>query len=207
MATVSPGAICAPPQPVCRTVNYPLFERPITMRRVPECTPAPCPTDCTGGNPALHVNNLGTLDRDKWLESWIIRQLFTRGRVECEEHPLGKADGGWWADSFRTDQFSTGSKLWSLKWSYATNEALITAKRYALEALNWLINWGIVATLDVTTLYTSRKVMSLIVKITGPGISRTMAFQGMAMPDSTWLWEEYRPGQAKRPFGSAFGGF
>jgi len=196
MATARPTNICAPPKPVCRTTEFPSFERPITMRRVPECSPPTCPQECVGGNAALHINNLGTIDRDRWLEAWIIGQLFTRGRVECDEHPLGKRDGGWWADSFRTDQFSSGSKLWSLKWRVANNEALITARQYALEALGYLTTWGLVATLDVRAMYASRQVMNLFVKITGPGISRELVFQGTAMPDATWLWEEYRPGRA-----------
>jgi len=191
-----PTNVCAPPKPVCRTVNYPIFEKPLSHRRVPECSPPTCPQECYGGNPALHINALGTIDREKWIEGWITTQLFTRGHIDCEEHILGKTDGGWWADSFRTDTFSSGSKLWALKWHVANNEALITAKDYALAALNYLIDWGIVATLAVRTFYVSRNVMNLIVKITGPGISREMVFQGTAMPDATWLWAEYRQGAA-----------
>ena len=206
--------ICAPPEPVCRTKEYPIFKTPISTRRVPECSPPPCPGECTGGNPGINITSLGTLDREKWIEGWITGQLFTRGQVECEEHPLGKRDGGWWADAFRTNvrggqgaSFKSGSKLWALKWSYVTNEALITAKAYATEALSYLIDWGIVATLKVTALYVSHNVMHIRVAITGPGVSTGFVFEGTAMPNSTWLWEEYRPGQAQRPKGSAFGGF
>ena len=188
---------CTPPPPDrCRNINYPLFQTPISSRRVPECSPPPCPTECIGGNPNLHMTVFGTLDRSKWIEGWITSQLFTRGQIECEEHPLGKRDGGWWADAFRSDRFKSGSKLWALKWSIANNEALISARQYATEALNYLVAWGIVATLEVRSRYMSRSVMLLSVKITGPGISRELVFQGTAMPDATWLWEEYRPGGA-----------
>jgi phage gp46-like protein len=190
--------VCAPPKPVCRTTNYPLFQTPISSRRIPECSPPACPGECTGGSPAARVNSMGTLDREKWIEGWITRQLYTRGRVECEEHPLGKADGGWWADSFRpvagnAARFKSGSKLWALKWSSVTNETLLKAKQYTLEALSYLIDWGIVATMNVTTLFVSHNVMHIRIAITGPGVSQNLVFEGMAMPNSTWLWEEYRP--------------
>jgi phage gp46-like protein len=188
--------VCAPVAPRCRTRNYPLFQTPISTRRVPECSPPTCPTECTGGNGALNVTNLGTLDREKWIEGWITQQLFTRGQIECEEHPLGKRDGGWWADSYRSDQFKSGSKLWALKWSRVTNEALVTAKQYTMEALSYLLNWGLVSTLTVTPMYVSHNVMHILIKITGPGTSRQLVFEGTAMPNSTWLWEEYRPGKA-----------
>jgi len=188
--------ICAPTQPRCGTTNYPLFQLPISDRRIPECSPPTCPQECTGGNAALHPTNFGTLDRSRWIEGWIIRQLFTRGRVECEEHYLNKRDGGWWADSFRSDSFSSGSKLWSLKWGRVNNETLILAKRYAADALQPLLAWGVVATLIVGARYVSHSVLQITVAITGPGVSRDLAFQGSAMPNSTWLWEEYRPGAA-----------
>lgn len=185
--------VCAPPPPRCKTRNYPVFQTPISSRRVPECSPPACPQECTGGNPAVRVTSMGTLDREKFIEGWITRQLFTRGRIECDEHPLGKADGGWWADSFRPDQFRSGSKLWALKWSYVTNETLMKAKEYTLQALYYLTGWGIVSTMNVTPLFVSHNVMHIKIRITGPGISMDMVFEGTAMPDSTWLWQEYRP--------------
>ena len=189
--------VCAPPPERCRSTNYPLFQTPISSRRTPESGPDTCPAVCEGGNPTLHVTNLATLDRSKWIEGWITRQLFTRGQIECNEHYLEKRDGGWWADSFRSDSFRSGSKLWALKWGRVNNDTLLTAKRYAEEALQYLLTWGIVATLNVRPMYVSHNVMQLIVTITGPGTSRVLAFQGSMMPNSTWLWEEYRPGAAQ----------
>lgn len=195
--------VCAPPPPRCVTRNYPVFQTPISSRRVPECSPPDCPGECTGGNPAVRVTSMGTLDREKFIEGWITQQLFTRGRVECEDHPLGKSDGGWWADSFRPDtggggrtgggRFVSGSKLWALKWRTVTNDTLIRAKQYAQEALAYLVDWGFVSTLNIATFYVSHNVMHIKVAISGPGVSSGMIFEGTAMPDSTWLWQEYRP--------------
>lgn len=194
--------ICAPPPPVCRTTIYPSFQTPISARRIPECSPPDCPQECTGGNPAVRSTSLGTLDREKFLEGWITSQLFTRGQVECHEHPLGKRDGGWWADAFRPhvggggNDFKSGSKLWALKWGRVSNELLLQAKQWTLEALSYLVDWGIVSDLNVVALYVSSNVMKISIKITGPGVSRAFVYEGTAMPDATWLWEEYRPGRA-----------
>jgi len=184
---------CAPAPPRCRTRFLPLFQPGISSRRIPECGPDYCGLlDC--GSPNWRVSNAGTLDRSRWLEGWIATQLFTRGAVSCEEHPLGKRDGGWWADAFRRETFKSGSKLWSLAWSPVTNDTLVTAKQYAIEALQYLLAWGIVSTLTVDALYISRHVMQLRVKVTGPGVSTSLAFEGQAVPNSGWLWQEYRAG-------------
>ena len=202
------SACTPPPEPVCRSRNYPLFKTPISAQRTPECSPPRCPTECTGGNPNVRINNLGTLDRSKWIEGWITTQLFTRGQIDCEDHPLGKRDGGWWADAFRTGlAFRSGSKLWALKWERVTNATLMKAKEYTVEALSYLLAWGVVSSLTVTPTYVSHNVLHITIKITGPGVSQQLVFEGTALPNSVWLWEEYRPGQAKRPLGSAFAGF
>src|SRR5262245_27585006 len=112
---------CAPAPKRCKAAPvYPLSRPGISARHVPACTGSYC--DLIGcGGPNWRVTNAGTLDRTHWVEGWIATQLFTRGAVTCEEHPLGKRDGGWWADSFRADGFKSGSKLWSLQWAPITN--------------------------------------------------------------------------------------
>jgi len=52
--------------------------------------------------------------------------------------------------------------------------------------------WGIASRITVQASYVSSKVMRLSITIVGPGIVAATAVQGMAMPDSGWLWEEYR---------------
>ena len=141
----------------------------------------------------MRITSAGTLDRSRWLEGWIIAQLTTRGEVSCDEHPLKQRAGGWWADAFRTPAgFKTGSKLWALQFSLATNDALIMAKQYAMQALNPLLAWGIASRISIQASYVSKKVMKLDIDVTGPGNSASAAVQGTAMPDSGWLWQDYR---------------
>lgn len=197
MAQLSVDPCNPTPSDPCRSPIYPLFSTGISPRQIPLCGDGPY-CECEGQSIARYrITPAGTLDRSHWIEGWIIGQLLTRGEVSCEEHVLRKRDGGWWADSFRkpAGQFRSGSKLWSLQWSFVTNEALIMAKQFANQALQYLLAWGIASTLKIDTSYVSRNVMRLQVKVIGPGLmTQTIIVDGQAMPNAGWLWQEYKPG-------------
>lgn len=179
----------------CRPQFYPLFNTGISNRQVPICDGPYCECE-TPAMARLRITREGTLDRSHWIEGWVIAQLVTRGEISCEEHILKKRDGGWWADSFRpTSDFKSGSKLWSLQWAMVTNEALIMAKQYATQAIQYLLAWGVASTLKVDTKYVSRKVMRLSVTVIGPGVNTNVInIDGQAMPNAGWLWQEYKAG-------------
>jgi len=200
-----PAHLCEPPPARCRTRNYPLFQPPISWRRIPLCRPPNC-EEIQEGDPNLHVNRQGTLDRIDWIRGWVITQLFTRGQVECDESPpyIPRGHprlGGWWADAFRGGgsvtargaAFRSGSKLWALQWNHVTNQTLTQAKEFALDAISYLLAWGIASRIDVHPWYISRRVMRLDIKISGPGgADVNVTIQGTGMPDSRYLWTEYR---------------
>src|SRR5262249_39501026 len=186
----------------------------ISVRHSPSCSDHICNTvfSCDFGN--WRITNEGTLDRAKWIEGWIMTQLLTRGFVDCDEHPLGKRGGGWWADTFREAQtvgagtgrtgFRSGSKLWSLQWRHggATNDLLLRTESYAIEALRPLSQWGIISSLSVKAVYLTRAingsgfpgaVIHLRISIKGPGVTNTYTFEGSQMPNFEWLWREYMP--------------
>lgn len=200
-----PVWICDPTDDRCVRPISPTFLPGISVRHSPSCTGEICSIfACDGGN--WRVTNQGTLDRAKWIEGWIITQLLTRGQVECEEHPLGKRDGGWWADAFRSgssarNQFRSGSKLWALQFAHggATNQLLMQAKQYAYEALSYLTSFGIVRTLHIDALYIAKgnkpfpgAVIQLKISISGPGVASSMTVEGQQQPNMEWLWQEYR---------------
>jgi phage gp46-like protein len=189
--TINP---CAPPQPRCRIEVPQPFKPGISTRHIPRCTEnSHCGLmACDGGN--WRVTGHGTLDRSKWIEGWAISQLFTRGRVTCEEHPLKKADGGWWLDAFRRQPFRSGSKLWSLNWAPVNNETLLTAKHYAYTALQYLLVWGVAASITIDARYVSKSVLHLHITITGPGVAASFTVAGTAIPDTRdWLWTQEKP--------------
>jgi len=183
---------CLPPPERCRSPVVPLFNLPLSFRQVPLCE-GPYPECPRPAYPRMRVTSAGTLDRAEWIKGWVMAQLTTRGAVSCEEHPLRRRVGGWWADAFRRPVgFTTGSKLWSLQWVFVTNEALILAKSYATIALNPLIAWGVASKITVEVSYITCKVMRLAITVTGPGVSTNTVVQGTVMPDAGWLWQEYR---------------
>lgn len=168
-----------------------MFRRGISTQLIPSCDP-----NCDVGQVGAlgwRVGSDRTLDTSRWVEGWIYNQLSTKAAVDCAESPLGEAGGGWWADAFRTDGFKTGSKLWSLQWLPTVNETLVTAKRYAEEALSYLVMWKVASKVVVDVAYISKTVLRLTVTVTGPGVAVTSEFQGQKLPDFGWLWTEYLP--------------
>lgn len=142
------------------------------------------------GTPNWNVGRDKTLDTTEWVRGWVLNQLSTRAQVTCEEE-IGIRDrrrGGWWADSHRETTFATGSKLWSLKWSQTVNATLETAKRYAEEALSYLVTWGIADSVTVSASYVNKVVLKLNVIVVGPSFKVATTLQGQALPDYTWLW-------------------
>jgi len=57
--------------------------------------------------------------------------------------------GGWWADTYSGEKF--GSRLWLLRRSAVTSEAINQTREYAIEALQWMIDGGLAVRVDVIT--------------------------------------------------------
>ena len=197
--------ICDPADDRCVTIEPSKYLPGISVRHSPSCSGNICGLfACDGGN--WRVTNQGTLDRSEWIKGWAITQLFTRGFVDCAEHPLGKRDGGWWADSFRMaggySTFKSGSKLWALHFTHggALNELLWRAKDYAAEALSPLQSWGIVTRMNIDAVYLQRyaaqAMMHLHIQLAGPAFISEFTVEGAQQPASDWLWTEYRPQRA-----------
>jgi phage gp46-like protein len=205
MATINPTPWkCEPTDDSCVRPVEPTFKPGIAVKHSPSCSGNICGLfQCDGGN--WRVTSAGTLDRSEWIKGWIMTQLLTRGQIECTEHPLGKRDGGWWADAFRTSnsvsRFQSGSKLWALQFASggSPNQLLVRAKQYAQEALSYLVSWGIVSKLTIDALFVSRSAYGMIIhlriKVAGPGAASGFTVEGQQLPSSEWLWREYRPAQ------------
>jgi len=91
------------------------------------------------------------LAKDDGLRTAILVSLFTDARAH-EDDVLPANDGnrrGHWADSF--NEQSLGSRLWLLEREKSTSEVLKRAKKYAEEALQWLIDDDIAESINVTT--------------------------------------------------------
>ncbi len=90
---------------------------------------------------------------DNGLETAVIVSLFTDRRAENDDvPPSGDANDrrGWWADEFSdVESDRIGSRLWLLDRSKRTNEVVLRAEEYVREALAWMLEDRVVASIDV----------------------------------------------------------
>lgn len=96
----------------------------------------------------------GDLASDRGLMTAVVLSLFTDRRAEPDDvPPSGDPTDrrGWWADEFAAtagDLF--GSRLWLLDRSVLNNETVLKARQYVVEALQWMIDDQVVASIPVT---------------------------------------------------------
>jgi phage gp46-like protein len=108
---------------------------------------------------------------DDGLDTAVIASLFTDRRAEDSDIlPDGHTDRrGWWGDGLPTvpnDKF--GSRLWLLSREKQVPSVLERAKEYALEALQWLIEDKVAASVDVTTEFTKPGMLGIQIVIQRP---------------------------------------
>lgn len=56
---------------------------------------------------------------------------------------------GWWGDAYGDPSYPIGSRLWLLRRAKQTQQTLQSAYDYISEAIQWLIDDGVVATFDI----------------------------------------------------------
>lgn len=78
----------------------------------------------------------------------VIISLFSWRRANPDDNaPIPM---GWWGDTYPTVTGDrTGSRLWLLGREKVTNNTLNRARDYAIEALQWMIDDGVAARIDV----------------------------------------------------------
>lgn len=114
------------------------------------------------------------LASDRGLETAVILSLFTDRRAAKDDiPPSGDPTDrrGYWADEFAIvpgDLF--GSRLWLLSRSKLNNETVLLAKQYVNEALAWMIEDKVVASIDVdVTADATRKALIIAGALNRPG--------------------------------------
>lgn len=111
----------------------------------------------------------GLLQLDGGLRTAVLISLFTDARADAADvlPTAGDDVRGWWADTFaETEGDRIGSRLWLLSREKATNKTLERARGYARDALAWLIEDGIAATVEVATSWHAQGVMRMDVDLT-----------------------------------------
>lgn len=112
----------------------------------------------------------GDLESDEGMETAIAISLFTDRRVNEEDLPPGHSDKrGWWGDMFsEVDQDKIGSRLWTIFPGKTTQETLRKSEDYSTEALQWMIDDGIVDAINVSSSYNESKHLNSQLSVTRP---------------------------------------
>ena len=81
----------------------------------------------------------------------VIISLFTWRRANADDVLPGSERMGWWGDTFSTvPNDRIGSRLWLLSREKLTARTVLRARRYAEEALAWLVKDGVAARVEVS---------------------------------------------------------
>ena len=120
------------------------------------------------------------LETDEGLETAVVISLFTdRRALESDTLPPGSSDRrGWWGDSrppVQDDQI--GSRLWLLTREKQLSGGLQRAREYAEEALQWLVDDGVAAALDVLATNPRDGLLALSVSIQRSGDAAPTLFR------------------------------
>jgi phage gp46-like protein len=80
----------------------------------------------------------------------VLISLFTWRRANPDDDLPGTDRYGWWGDTYpTTDNDRIGSRLWLLTRSKLTAKTVLEAKEYAEEALQWFVDDGVAAKVEV----------------------------------------------------------
>ncbi|SAL25785.1 tail protein [Caballeronia turbans] len=117
------------------------------------------------------------------LQTAVLLSLFTDRAANADDViPDGTDDArGWWGDL--DEDSPIGSRLWLLDRSKQTQEVLNNARDYIVEALQWLVDDGVVASMDVQTEWTRDTLLGAQITLyqpAGPSVSLTYA----------WAWQQ-----------------
>lgn len=112
--------------------------------------------------------DLSDFSHDRVKESVLI-SLFSWRKSRPDDGVPVPFRRGWWADSLAEKRI--GSRLWLLEREKVTEAVLRRAETYALEALEWLKEDGIVADVSVSAVRASMDRVDLLVTTTKPNVS------------------------------------
>lgn len=113
----------------------------------------------------------GDLEQDGGMETAVGMSLFSNARASDDDtlpQPGGDRQG-WWGDAYADIPGDvTGSKLWLLNRSKQTLDVLVSARQYALDALQWMIDDQVAASVEASPYFPQLGWLGLAVEIDRP---------------------------------------
>lgn len=126
------------------------------------------------------VEASGDLQQGDDLDTAILISLFTDRLARDDDDIGGDNRRGWWGDI--DQEYPIGSRLWLLRRQKLTVVTANKAETYASEALKWLIDDGIVASVNPVTQIVYPNRLNLFITYQKPG-------QRAASKRYFWVWE------------------
>lgn len=117
------------------------------------------------GSPLTASGAGAPLQNEHDLKTAVLISLFTDRRANEDDAlpDFRGSKGGWWADALNNQKI--GSRLWLLHREKQLNQVVLRAKEYAEEALQWLLDDGVVEQIIVTAEITRSGVLGLHIAI------------------------------------------
>lgn len=105
----------------------------------------------------------GDLQGGDDLETAVLISLFSDRRAEeSDVIPDGTSDRrGWWGDAGQT--YPIGSRLWLLSRAKQTPQTLNSAQGYCTEALQWLLDDGVAANINVAASFIGQGALGIAI--------------------------------------------
>lgn len=133
-------------------------------------------------NPAIGMLDISIAGADLLAEDTlataVMLSLFTDRTAQPHEVDAGADRRGWWADAYAdVDGDAFGSRLWLLARSKQIPATVERARAYIREALQWLLDDGLVQSLQVTAFVPRAGWLFVDAQLTLVGGSRRFRFE------------------------------
>ncbi|QII37519.1 hypothetical protein G3M83_07320 [Rouxiella badensis] len=122
----------------------------------------------------------GDLQSGDDLETAILISLFTDRLAREDDEFDGDNRRGWWGD--QDQDYPIGSRLWLLRRQKLTLATANKAQDFAAEALKWLVDDGVVASISPVTQIVYPNRLNLFISYQKPG-------QDAVSKRYFWVWE------------------
>lgn len=123
----------------------------------------------------------GMLSTGNELQTVILISLFTDRLARSDDNYEDSDRRGWWGDS--NDDKQLGSRLWLLRREKLTTNVAMKAETYALEALSWLKDDGVVSDVIPVAQIIMPNRLNLTVRYLSPG-------KDWQESRFYWIWEK-----------------
>ncbi|QNO00914.1 tail protein [Serratia phage vB_SspM_BZS1] len=116
------------------------------------------------------------------LQTAIIISLFTDRVARDDDDIDGDDRRGWWGDA--DEENDIGSRLWLLRRQKLTQSVAQKAEDYSREALQWLVDDGVVSSFSVATQIVYPRRLNMVIRYQSPGSSNDTDMRFF------WVWEQ-----------------